>query len=372
MNQGPFLAASQVLLVTLFIGTWGFAQEKTSDWDSVVAAANQEGRLTVSVPTSADLRKAFEQGFEKAYPSIDLELIVGRGSSNINKIIEESKAGVHNVDLHVGGTTSIITGLVARDLVEPLMPMMLLDEIKEADRWWGGHIWADNANKYIYSFAAYMTETLWYNSDLVKPQEIDSYDDLLNPKWQGQIAILDPRTPGSGESTWAFLWKTKGEEYLKKLVAQDLVIGRNQRQLAEAVAKGKSSLSMGLSYYTYSPFIKAGLPVKPISEIEEGFYASSGSGNVVALSNAPHPNAAKVFLNWLLSKNGQALFTKALGQPTRRLDVDTRWTKEFGHVGAKEILSLEKYRDVENSSETAVSKYRKPGRRLAEKLLSAQ
>jgi len=372
MSQNRILAASVPLVVALFIANWGFAQEKSNDWDSVVAAANTEGRLTVSVPTSAELRKAFEQGFEKVYPNIDLELIVGRGSSNINKIIEESKAGVRNIDLHVGGTTSIITGLVARDLVEPLVPLMLLNEVKEADQWWGGHIWADNANKYIYSFAAYMTETVWYNSDLVKPEEVASYDDLLDPKWKGQIAILDPRTPGSGESTWAFLWKTKGEEYLRRLVAQDLVIGRNQRQLAEAVAKGKTSLSMGLSYYTYSPFIKAGLPVKPITEIKEGFYASSGSGNVVALQNAPHPNGGKVFLNWLLSKEGQALFTKALGQPTRRLDVDTRWTKEFGHVGAKEILTLDKYREVENSSELAVSKYRKPGRRLAEKLLSAQ
>ena len=110
------------------------------------------------------------------------------------------------------------------------------------------------------------------------------------------------------------------------------------------------------------------MPVKPISTIKEGYYAASGSGNVVLLKNAPHPNATKVFVNWLLSKDGQTAVTKALGQPTRRLDVDTRWTREFGHTAAKEILTPEKYDELENGSEDVVIKYRKPAMQLAEKL----
>ncbi len=64
-----------------------------------------------------------------------------------------------------------------------------------------------------------------------------------------------------------------------------MTVGRNLRQLGEAVARGKSAISIGVSYYTYLPFIKAGLPVKPITEIREGFYASSGSGNVACYSS---------------------------------------------------------------------------------------
>ena len=85
------------------------------------------------------------------------------------------------------------------------MPSMVLPEVKDPKYWWGGHLWADNAKKYIYSFTAYMTETIWYNTTLVKPEEINSWDNLLDPKWKGKIAILDPRSPGSGESNWAFL-----------------------------------------------------------------------------------------------------------------------------------------------------------------------
>jgi iron(III) transport system substrate-binding protein len=341
---------------------------KSADWDKIVAAANKEGKVVVSVPTSAELRKQLQTAFTARFPAIQLELNVGRGSSNINRIVEEHNAGVHTIDLHIGGTTSIITGLLGQNLLEPLPTVMVLPEVNEAKNWWGGHIWIDHAKKYVYSFTAYITETAWYNSTLVKPEEIASYDDLLNPKWKGKIAILDPRTPGSGESTWAFLWKIKGEQFLTKLAAQDMLVGRNLRQLAEAVARGKSALSIGVSYYTYSPFIKSGLPVKPITVIKEGFYASSGSGNVALIKDSPHPNAAKVFINWLLSPEGQTVFTKALGQPTRRLDVDTKWTREFGHVSVKESLTPEKFDEMENSSEDAIMKIRKPAMQLAEKL----
>ena len=73
-----------------------------------------------------------------------------------------------------------------------------------------------------------------------------------------------------------------------------MMVGRNLRQLGETVARGKSAISIGLSYYTYLPFIKAGLPVKPISTIKEGYYAASGSGNVVvAEESRPIPMPRK-------------------------------------------------------------------------------
>ncbi|MEO6164820.1 MAG: extracellular solute-binding protein [Candidatus Binatia bacterium] len=368
MIQTRIATLTYLLIASLLLAPAGFSQTKNPEWDKVVEAAKKEGRVVVSIPTSAELRKEFESGFQKAFPGIELELSVARGASNINKIVEEQNAGVHSIDLHVGGTTSIITGLLAQNLLEPVMAALILPEVRDPKHWWGGHIWADNAKKFIYGFTAYMTETIWYNSTLVKPEEISSWDSLLDPKWKGKIAILDPRTPGSGESTWAFLWRIKGEPYLAKLAAQEMLLGRNLRQLGENVARGKSAISIGLSYYTYLPFIKAGLPVKPISVIKEGYYGASGSGNVVLLKNAPHPNAAKVFLNWLLSKDGQTALTKALGQPTRRFDVDTKWTREFGHTAAKEILTPEKYDELENGSEEVVIKYRKPAMQSAERL----
>src|SRR3989442_1424008 len=142
---------------------------------------------------------------------------------------------------------------------------------KDAKNWWGGHIWEDNVStkRHIYAFLCYTSETFWFNTAQVAPQEIRSFDDLLNPKWKGKIAFLDPRNPGSGQNTWSFLWKIKGEEYLQKLTQQDLLISQNLRQLADSLAKGKLAFTIGLSHYSYDPFIKAGLPVKPVPKIRE-------------------------------------------------------------------------------------------------------
>jgi len=169
-------------------------------------------------------------------------------------------------------------------------------------------MWVDRDQTYIYSFQAYLTDSIWYNSTMVTPEEIPSYNDLLQPKWTGKIGFLDPRTPGAGDSTWALLWMVKGEEYLKKLVAQKLFISRDQRVLADNLAKGTSAMVLGLVYYSYLPFITAGLPVKTLPTPKEGTYGTGGSGNLAILKKPSHPNATKVFVNWFLGKEGQEIF----------------------------------------------------------------
>jgi iron(III) transport system substrate-binding protein len=339
-----------------------------SEWERTVAAAKREGTVVVSIPTSAELRQQMEAAFHKRFEGIKLELVATRGSTGITRIVEEKRAGLHYFDLHIGGTSSIVTGLLRAEILEPVLPWMILPEVRDPKNWWAGHVWADNAQRFIYVFLGYMTETIWYNSDLAKPEEVTSYDDLLQPKWKGKVVILDPRTQGSGESMWAFLWRIKGEGYLRKLAAQEMIVGRNLRQLAETVARGKASLSIGVSYYSYQPFIKAGLPIKTLPVPKEGIYASSGSGNLAILRNAPHPNATRVFVNWLLSKEGQTIFTNAMGQPTRRFDVDTQWTREIGHIAGKEILTPARFHELQNQSEEVVVKFREPASNLADVL----
>jgi hypothetical protein len=78
-------------------------QSKSSEWERTVEAARREGRVVVSITTSAELRKEFEAGFRKKFSAIELELSVARGASNINKIAEEQNAGVRNVDLLSAG-----------------------------------------------------------------------------------------------------------------------------------------------------------------------------------------------------------------------------------------------------------------------------
>jgi iron(III) transport system substrate-binding protein len=338
------------------------------EWDKIIDAGKKEGRVVVSVPASADLRKEVEKAFKQRF-GIEAELIAGRAASIVGKIQQEVKSGVYNFDLHVGGSESMVTGLLAEGILAPFEPALILPEVKEPKNWWGGHIWVDHARRHIYSSQAYQTENIWYNTELVRPEEIRSFADLLHPKWTGKIGYLDPRTPGSGTSIWSFLWQLRGEAFLKKLAAQKLFLGRDQRVLAESLAKGKISLVIGLTYYSFLPFLKAGLPVKPLPNPRDEVYVSGGSGHVAIIKGAPHPNATKVFVNWFLGKEGQEIFGKAMGQGTRRLDVETQWLKEFGVIAAKDSLTPEQYPKLENQSEEKVFKVREPAAELARKIL---
>jgi iron(III) transport system substrate-binding protein len=338
------------------------------EWDKTLELAKKEGRVVVSITTSAELRAAIEKHFEKRF-GVDVEPVVGRAPNVIRKMIEESKGGVRYVDVHVGGSESIITGLLPEGILEGVEPLMLLPEVKDTKQWWGGHVWADNAKKFVYSSLAHQSESLWYNPQVVRSEEVRSYDDFLDEKWQNKIGLLDPRTPGSGASLWSYIREIKGEEYLKRLVAQKLIINRDQRLLAESLARGKISFVMGLGYYSYAPFLKAGLPVQPLPTLKEGTYISGGSGHLVALKNPPHSNAAKIFINWFLSREGQDVYSRALGQGTRRLDVDTKWLREIGIIAAKDIVTIDQYYKRENQSEDKINRVREPGAALARKLL---
>ena len=147
-----------------------------------------------------------------------------------------------------------------------------------------------------------------------------------------------------------------------------MMVGRNLRQLGEPVARGKSAISIGVSYYTYLPFIKAGLPVKSISNIKEGYYAGTGSGNLAVLKNQAHPNAAKVFVNWLLvqrrSDCGHQGFRTADAPFRRRYQVDER----IRPSAAKEVLRRKNSMSWKTAPKRLSSKFRKPAMQLAEKL----
>ena len=338
------------------------------DWNRVVEAGKKEGKVVVSVPASAELRKDVERAFKQRF-GIEAELNAGRAASIVGKIQQEVKSGVFNFDVHMGGSESMVTGLLAEGILESFEPALILPEVKDPKNWWGGHIWVDNAKRFIYSSQAYQTENIWYNTELVKPEEFRSFSDLLQPKWVGKIGYLDPRTPGSGTSIWSFLMQLKGEAFLRKLAGQKLYLSRDQRVLAESLAKGKVALVVGLTYYSFLPFIKAGLPVKPLPNPRDEVYVSGGSGHVTIIKGAPHPNAAKVFVNWFLGKEGQEIFCKAMGQGTRRFDVDTHWLKEFGVIAAKDSLTPDQYPKLENQSEDRVFKVREPAAELARKIL---
>ena len=339
-----------------------------AEWDRTVETAKKEGKVVAGVPASAELRKRLEENFAKRFPGIDLEISTGRGPTNASKIAAEHAAGVRYYDVLISGSLTPLS-LLSAGILEPIEPLFILPEVKEARYWYGGHIWSDIAKRFLYSFQAYQSENLWHNTQLMKAEAFRSFDDVLNPQWKAKIGMLDPRSAGGGTSTWAYLYKIKGEEFLRKLAAQEPGLSRDQRLLGDSLAKGRYALTIGITYYSLAPFIKANQPIRPLPEPKEGSYTSSGSGTLSVVKNSTHPNAAKVFVNWLLGKEGQEVYGKAMGQATRRLDVDTKWLVEFGTRASKDFLSVEENQRRENSSEQVLTQLWPKAIKLANELL---
>jgi iron(III) transport system substrate-binding protein len=365
MRESLLIASSLVFWLSVGVV---FAQSQPAEWDRIVEAAKREGKVVASIPPSPELRKGMEIAFTRRY-GIGVEFVPARGGAIVQRMVSEAKSGVHYFDLHIGGTESVVSAMLPENVLEPVEPFFVLPEVRDPKQWWGGHIWIDNAKRLIYNFCAYQTMSLWSNPNEYKPSEFKSFDDLLSPKLHGRIGISDPRTPGSGASMWSYMHYVKGEEYLKRLVAQKPFITRDLRLLAENLVKGRIALTSGIGYTEFGPFIKAKLPVVPLPVPKEGLYASGGYGHLVVLKNHPHPNATKVFVNWLLGRDGQEIFARAMGHGTRRLDIDTKWLKSYGVIPAKDGLTIEQFHQMENQSEDKIYRIRAPAAAMARKLL---
>lgn len=331
-------------------------------------AAKKEGKVVFSIPPSTELRTALEAGVKNRFGFM-IEIVPGTAAKIIRRISDEYQAGVRYFDAIVSTFDNLEHSLIPMGAVDPLESHWILPEVKEPKNWWGGHVWTDNTKRFAYSPFAYMQDNIWHNTDLVKADEIRVYADLLKPKWKGKIGLWDPRQGGASGGKWAFLWATKGESYLKKLMEQVSLIAADRRQVADALAKGTIAVSIGPTYYSFVSYVKAGLPVKPLPPIKEGTYVSMGNGGPVVIKNSPHPNATKIFVNWLLSKEGQEIYSKAQGQATRRLDIETKPMEEFGIRAAKDYITIDEFHKHENQSEDKVKAIRRPAQEFAKKIL---
>jgi iron(III) transport system substrate-binding protein len=340
-----------------------------TEWERVQAAARKEGKLVVNIPPSAELRIAVEGEVKQKF-GIELEIVLASSTTLTKRVGDEFKAGVRYFDVITSTWDSLSHNLLPMGAIEPLEQYWILPEVKDPANWWGGHIWTDSAKRFAYSPLAYMLDNIWYNTGHAKAEELRTYDDLLNPKWKGKITVWDPRTGGGAAlGIWSYLWLTKGEAYLRKLVQQNLQLVEDRRLVADSLARAKAAVAIGATYYSYAAFIKAGLPVKPLPPSKEGTYVSVGNGGPVVVKNPPHPNASKVYVNWLLSKEGQQLYTKVFGQATRRLDVDTSSMVEFGVRAAKDSITIDNFYKWQNALEDKDLTVRRPSLEFARKIL---
>lgn len=294
------------------------------EWEKLVNAAQKEGRLVAFSTTGAVTSRALSTNFKKRY-GISVELLEAKGGELTTKLFAERRAGLFLEDLWLGGATTAITDLRPAGILAPLEPMFVLPELTDPElikkTWWEGKLpWVDPEHT-IFPFIAYASGQFMINTTMVKPGEVKGWKDLLDPKWTGKIIINDPTVSGSGALWHAVLvHKIMGLDYMRELVKQQPIVLRDQRQQVEWVAKGKYAIAVSAKEDVVWEFTKAGAPLETIRP-QEGMYITAGSGNVFLLTKAPHPNTAKLFINWLLSREGQTIYSSSYGAQSARNDV---------------------------------------------------
>lgn len=313
-------------------------------WDKLVEAAKKEGEVMVYGRGDPGLRKTLTKAFGDKY-GIKLEfLYMHRGGEMAARMKKERGAGKYLADVTIHGPTTSVLLIKSAGMLDPLHPELILPEVLDPKAWMSGYDYVDK-DRTVRQLRALFMRYITINTERVKEGEIKSYKDLLNPKWKGKIVMYDPTRPGTANGMSAFLngiWGTeKLTDYFKQLVKQEPVVTRESRVPLEGVARGKYAIGIAMRNEVIPEFLKIKAPIALVQTVEGG-QLGPGAGCLGLVNKRPHPNAAAVFVNWLLSKEGMTLFSKGDGYPVARMDVDSSgWVPEIFVPGPGEKIWFE-------------------------------
>ncbi len=301
----------------------------TARADAVLDKLYQEakaegGKVSMITAPSVTLRKEITDAFTKRFPGIELEILGMQVNEVVTKIRAEERAGVNSVDVILNGSTAATLYLKPAKLLRSLDPVIVSAEARDPTKWMDGGIdWVDS-DKMAIAMMVIALSNIFYNNDLVKPGEITSDKDLLDPKWKGKIAMNNPNLPGPTYVVFRHYYDIHGPDYIKALMNQNPVIVNDHRQLVDWVAKGTYSIAVGYSPTVVNAMVAQGinnLGLDNNSTWKDTLLLSPGFGSMMMPAKVPHPKAAQLMVNWLLTQEGQTPITKGMGYASRRLDV---------------------------------------------------
>jgi iron(III) transport system substrate-binding protein len=271
--------------------------------DKTIELAKKDGRVSFYTSMGADESKMVADAFQAKYPGIKVEITRLGSEKLLQRILNEKRAGSHLVDAVTNSGMEIQMLGRAKMLARHIPPEFSSFLPESRDATWG---WAD-----MYSNIRLVA----YNTQMVPKDKIPRrYEELLEPMWKGQIGFPE------GQFSWfATMLKVMGEangrKFFQGLARQNLNYRNSQNLVTQFVSAGEFSL--GFVYDTQVlRFKKRGAPIDiaPLPFITQNIHP-------LALSaQAPHPNAAKVFIDYVLSKEGQT-FIKNMGRVTSRSDI---------------------------------------------------
>ena len=284
------LARSTLLLLGCVLASLpGRVHSQESTDPKIVEAARKEGEIVWYTTMSLDQSKEFMDRFQKKYPFLRPSVFRSGGGSLLNRVVSESKAGKNLFDV-VHGTGEIVLPLMELGLIGSYASperKMIAEDLKDTKGFW--------TSVYVNSVV------LGYNKNQVKREMLPrSYDDLLLPRWKGRKISLDDSYTTFFQGLISSWGKEKAVAYLKKLAEQEPVIMRGSTTRTQLAAAGEFPLVIAYANIIQN-LAEKGAPVDWLV-LEPAII----SVNTVMLgSRASHPNAAKLLIDFTLSKEGQ-------------------------------------------------------------------
>ena len=314
--QAPNTQVTQVMATEKTAIQPGLTTEEAA-WQKVLLDAKKEGNVTIySYNWVGDAGLTVKKAFENRF-GIKLEILTGRGAEFQERVKTERRMNQILGDItegSIGHTQSMKTdGLLVSVAAD-------LPVFREKNVWLVDPAYMDPVDKINLGWRETI-DSPWINTNLVKPgEEPRSWKDLLDPKWKGKMGLRDPKLSAAISSEFVAMLDKKiwDEEFMKSLHRQELKYIISTMDEARLLGSGQIHLSAVFAGATGGPFAEQGAPIRAIS-IDHGDSVSLGGVGVI--SKGPHPNATRVLLNWMLSKEGQIELGEVMRNLMLRKDV---------------------------------------------------
>ena len=301
------------------------------EWEKTLDAAKKEGEVRLwgdQEITHPDIIAAFI----KEYPFIKPVTVSGRVGDLMPRIIVERRAGKFLADIYSGGLGGrSFFDFHKAGVLDPIKPLLMLPEVVDGSKWLNGeHYYADAEKQFIFMYEGSVAGVgLHYNTGLVDLKEFKSYWDLLNPKWSRKILLFERPGVGSPSMVRFYHHAQLGPEFIRRLFTElEVTVSQDRRQSSDWLASGKFPICIDCGDTDRAK--QQGLPVDefPHAYLKEASDEVSTSGNsgLALISSAPNPNAARVFVNWFLSRAGQAAWQTVMNtkvqEPSDSMRID--------------------------------------------------
>ena len=298
---------------------------------TLIQGAKKEGEVTWYSTMTLDQSQQVVDRFQKKYPFIKPNLFRTGGGPLLNKILTEARGGRHAWDVAVGRGEMVLP-LKEKKLLAPYRSpetKMIDKDLVDAKGFWTAYY----VNAYV----------LGYNTKLVKKEDVPkTYEELLNPKWKGGEISVDTEAYGMLQGLIGLWGKERTVAYFKKLAAQDPVPKRGNTERVQLAVAGEYPLILAYNQ-TIQRMTSRGAPIDWVP-LEPTVVQVNP---VMIAAKAPHPNAARLFVDFILSKEGAEMLRGFQRIPVRQ-DVEPDPPRLFR--GYKRVLEHpEGYKNFEDT-----------------------